>query len=172
MPDPLQTLLLAVFPALVIVAGLKDATSFTIPNWISAAAVAAFFPAALASGAPLEALGANLAVGVVALLAGMAMFAAGWIGGGDAKLFAASGLWLGWPAASPFLLVTALAGGAMAAVLLNLRGDWLRARLPAGPAWVERLRRPGENVPYGVAIAVGALFAFPQSTLMRAVQGG
>lgn len=168
----LQTLSLIAFPALLIVAALKDATSFTIPNWISLAAVAAFFPAALAAGVSLESVGLSLAVGAAALVAGMGMFAAGWIGGGDAKLFAAAGLWLGWPAVSPFLLVTALAGGAMAVILLNLRGDWLRARLPAGPAWVERLRQPGENVPYGVAIAIGALFAFPQSTLIQAVQGG
>ena len=46
------------------------------------------------------------------------MFALGWIGGGDAKLFAACMLWLGWPASAPFVIWTALAGGGLAVALL------------------------------------------------------
>jgi prepilin peptidase CpaA len=42
----------------------------------------------------------------------------------------------------------------------------LRPYVPAGPAWFARLAEPGQNVPYGVAIAVGALVAFPLSTLV------
>jgi prepilin peptidase CpaA len=37
----------------------------------------------------------------------------------------------------------------------------------SGPAWFTRLAEPKENVPYGVAIAVGALAAFPGSVLMQ-----
>lgn len=167
--DLATSLMLCVLPALVIIAGLKDATSFTIPNWISLAAVAAFLPAALMVGAPMGSIGFNLAIGAVALIAGMGMFAMGWIGGGDAKLFAACALWLGWPALATFLLVTALAGGGLAVFLLNVRADWLRAVMPAGPVWVERLRKEGGDVPYGVAIAIGALVAFPGSTLVQAL---
>ncbi len=108
-----QFALLLVFPALVVVAALKDVTSYTIPNWISLALIVAFVPVALICGASLPTLGICLAAGVAALLAGMGMFAAGWIGGGDAKLFAAATLWLGWPAALPFMLVTGMAGGAL-----------------------------------------------------------
>lgn len=161
----LQTVLIAVFPAMVIVAALKDITSFTIPNWISAALILAFFPAAFAAGLPLSLIGLHLAVGLGCLVAGMGMFAVGWIGGGDAKLFAAAGLWLGLQAIAPFVLVTALAGGLLAVFLLNLRADWVRNLLPTGPGWVERLREPKGNAPYGVAIAFGALFAFPQAAL-------
>jgi prepilin peptidase CpaA len=164
-----SALLLLILPALVIIAAMKDATSFTIPNWISAAAALAFLPAALAVGAPWQNIAANLAFGVAALLVGMGMFAMRWIGGGDAKLLAACALWLGWLAAPMFLLVTALAGGVLAVGLLNLRSEWLRALIPAGPSWVERLRAEGGDVPYGVAIAVGALAAFPGSTLMHAL---
>jgi prepilin peptidase CpaA len=163
--------LLLILPALVIVAGLKDATSFTIPNWISAAAALAFLPVAFAVGAPMGAIGANLGLGALALVVGMGMFAVRWIGGGDAKLFAACALWLGWSAAPVFLLVTAVAGGALAVGLLNLRADWMRALIPAGPGWVERLRAQDGDVPYGVAIAIGALAAFPGSMLMRAATG-
>lgn len=156
-------LLAAVFPALVIVAGLMDVTSFRIPNWISLALAAVFLPAAFAAGMEPGVIGLHLAVGAGALVAGMVMFALRWIGGGDAKLFAAAGLWLGMQAFPAFIAVTALAGGALALFLLSLRHDYMRALIPAGPPWVERLRQPKGDAPYGVAIAAGALFAFPLS---------
>ena len=165
MPHAVQTLLLLIFPLLVIAGALKDLTSFTIPNAISLALAAAFPVAALALGLPLSAIAVSVGVGVVALVLGMGMFAAGWIGGGDAKLFAAAALWLGLPAALSYVLFTCMAGGALAIGLLGLRSQKVRAVMPAGPAWFTRLAEPGENVPYGVAIAVGALAAFPVSLL-------
>ena len=164
-----QSLLSAIFPALVIVAALKDATSFTIPNWISLALVAAFAPVALACGVALSTIGLAFGVGAVALLAGMAMFAFGWIGGGDAKLLAASALWLGWPAVLPFIVITALCGGALALALLGLRSMWLRPLTVRGPAWVERLATPGAAAPYGVAICAGALATFPDGVVAQAI---
>ncbi|HEX3701193.1 MAG TPA: prepilin peptidase [Phenylobacterium sp.] len=167
----LQAALAIVFPALVLVAALRDVTSYTIPNWISLALVAGFAPAALALGLPLPALGLHVGLGAAGLALGMGMFAAGWIGGGDAKLFAAAALWLGWPAVATFGVVTAMAGGGLAVGLLALRSSALRAYVVTGPAWVCRLAEPGENVPYGLAIAVGALAAFPASPFMKALTG-
>ena len=166
-----QAVLLLVFPVLVIVAALRDVTSFTIPNWISLALIGAFFPAALLLGVGLPQIGLHVGAGVAALVAGMVMFALRWIGGGDAKLFAAAGLWLGWSAAVPYLVYTALAGGALALFLISLRSMWLRAYVVNGPAWVGRLATPGESAPYGVAIAVGAMAAFPASALLSAWGG-
>jgi prepilin peptidase CpaA len=169
--NTLQAALLTLFPALVIIAALTDATSFTIPNRISILLLAAYLPAALLLGRPLTDMGVDAAVGVVALLAGMAMFAAGWIGGGDAKLLAACALWLGLRGAPTFLLATALAGGGLAVLLLNARSASMRCYFAAAPAWLCRLVTPGGSVPYGVAIAAGALAAFPQSTLVAAFHG-
>lgn len=163
----LQILPLLVFPALVITGALRDLTTYTIPNWLSVALVAAFPVAALAMGMPFPTVGFHLAIGVAALIVGMVMFALRWIGGGDAKLFAAAALWLGWPALMTYLAVTGLAGGALAVGLLGLRSPLLRGYVLNGPAWFVRLAEPDENVPYGVAIAVGALVAFPASTLMQ-----
>jgi prepilin peptidase CpaA len=153
------------FPALVLVAAAKDALSFTIPNWIPLSLMVLFPAVALASGAPLTTLGLNLAVGAAALAAGMVMFALRWVGGGDAKLFAAVALWLGWPALTTFLFGAAMAGGGLALALLTLRSASLRPLVLMGPSWVNRLAEPGEGVPYGVAIAVGAFAAFPASPL-------
>ena len=156
------------FPLLVLWAALKDATTFTIPNRVTLALAAAFAPAALAAGLGPAAWGVSLACGAATLAVGVGLFALGWVGGGDAKLFAACGLWVGLSAAAPFLLWTALAGGALAAALLlgrNLAG-WYPG---AGPAWLRRLLTRGEGVPYGVAIAIGALAAFPASPVVQAV---
>jgi len=167
----IQAALPTLFPVLVIIAALTDVTSFTIPNRISVILVLAFFPAALALGRPLGEIGVDAAVCFAALLAGMGMFAAGWIGGGDAKLLAAAALWLGLPAMPVFLLVTALAGGALAMLLMNARSPWVQPYLSGAPAWLTRLATPGADVPYGVAIATGALAAFPQCALMHAFRG-
>lgn len=167
----IQISLLMIFPALAIVAALKDVTSYTIPNWISLALIAAFFPTALVSGATWPAIGLCLAIGVGGLLLGMGMFAAGWIGGGDAKLFAASALWIGWPAAVPFMLATGLAGGALTFGILALRSGWLEPVLAGGPAWLRKLGAQGGDIPYGVAIAAGALATFPQGALASAILG-
>jgi prepilin peptidase CpaA len=165
----LLAIVLTVFPALVIVAALMDLTSYTIPNRISLGLVAAFAPACLLAGLPLTTVGICLAVGAAALVAGMVMFALGWIGGGDAKLFAAAALWLGFAPMPTFLLVTALCGGGLAVLLLNARSALVRPLLAGAPPWLDRLTTPGASVPYGVAIAAGALAAFPQCGLAHAL---
>ena len=164
-----QTLFAALFPALTIVAALKDVTSFTIPNWISLALLAAFAPVALLCGVSLHDGAMSLAIGLGGLVVGMGMFAMGWIGGGDAKLLSACALWLGFPAVLPFLLLTALCGGGLALALLALRSVWLRPLAIQGPAWVGRLATPGAAAPYGLAICAGALAAFPDGVVSKAI---
>jgi len=167
----LQAALLLVFPALVIVGALRDLTSYTIPNWVSGLLILGFVPAALSLGLPLPTIGLHLGVAVAALVIGMAMFALNWIGGGDAKLFAASALWLGWPGSLEFVVITGLAGGVLTFALLGLRSPMIRPYMLSGPGWINRLAEPKGDLPYGVAIAVGALVAFPGSPLMRAWPG-
>ena len=163
---PGSALLLAVFPAGVIAAALKDATSYTIPNWISAALVLAFLPVALLLHLPWSAVGICALSALAALLCGMGFFALGWCGGGDAKLLAACALWLGWPGMLVFLLATGVAGGALAGGLMAARRGAIGSLIAAGPGWLGRLFQPDGDLPYGLAIAVGALAAFPSSALM------
>ncbi|MCC7266812.1 MAG: prepilin peptidase [Caulobacteraceae bacterium] len=172
MPHLLQLVLILAFPALMIVAALRDCSTFTIPNWISLALLGLFPLAAFAVGLPLPAIGLALLLGVGGLLVGMGMFAAGWIGGGDAKILAAATPWLGLAALGPFLVVTAVAGGGLAVFLLFMRSGQISPLLAQGPTWLARLATRGENVPYGVAIAVGALSAFPASDIAQRVLVG
>ena len=168
MPGLVALAVACTFPVLVIWAALRDATTMTIPNRLTLLTAAAFAPAALLAGLTPAAWVLAFATGAAALVVGVAMFALGWVGGGDAKLFAACGLWLGATAAAPFLLWTALAGGALASALLL--GRRAAEMAPGyGPLWVQRLLSKDQGVPYGVAIAAGALVAFPQSPVATAL---
>lgn len=163
--------LLGVMPVLVIVAGLHDLTTMKIPNWISGLLILGFFPTALLLGLPLSAVGASVGLAVAALLVGAGMFALKWLGGGDAKLLAAVTLWLGLSGVLPFLLFTAMAGGGLCLLLLLARAR-LQVYAVNGPIWITRLLAPKGDVPYGVAIAMGALLAYPSSPLVQAFAGG
>ncbi|WP_269515386.1 A24 family peptidase [Brevundimonas subvibrioides] len=169
--DNLTLLLLSVLPALVIVAGLSDLTTMKIPNWISGLLILGFFPSAFAVGLSPTEVGVNVAVAVGALLAGMGLFAGRIIGGGDAKLMAATCLWLGLGGAGMFLLYTGLFGGLLCMVLIAARKSLI---LPAGatPGWVATLMAPKGDLPYGVAICAGALAAFPSSPLLLMFAAG
>lgn len=159
--------LLVIMPALTIVAGLRDLTTMIIPNWISAAIVVGFFPAALAVGLPWMEMLTHFGVAFVALLVGMAMFALRWIGGGDAKLMAATTLWLGLMSSLYFVLWTALFGGLFALALILSRKH-AQPFLAWAPRWLARLMEPKGDIPYGVAIAIGALVAYPASPMVAA----
>jgi prepilin peptidase CpaA len=162
-PDLIKPLAIGVFASLVIAAAVKDVISYTIPNWMSGALALAFVPAALALHQSLGAIGLSLAFGAAALVLGAGMFALRWIGGGDAKLMAASTLWLGLAGPkglAPFAVYTALAGGLLAIIMVGLRSTQLQPLANVAPSWAKRLVTPGEAIPYGAAIAAGALAAF------------
>ena len=158
--------LAAAFAGLVLLGAIRDLVSYTIPNWISLAVVALFPVAALCAGMPVTTIGLHLGIGVAVLVAAMAMFALRWIGGGDAKLFAAAALWMGWPEVVDFVLLTAISGGVLAAALMSMRTTALRPMVLLGPPWLVKLSEPGGAAPYGVAIAVGALATLPHSPLL------
>ena len=161
---------LSVLPVLMIVAGLHDLTTMKIPNWISLALLAAFFPAALLVGLPGGEIAIHVGVGIAALLVGMALFALNWIGGGDAKILAAGCLWMGTTGSLMFVLYSAVVGGLFCMVLITVRK--IAPSYPGVPAWATRLLEPKGDVPYGVALAGGALLAFPNSPLATAFVGG
>lgn len=169
--DTVTLLLLSILPCLVIIAGLRDLTTMKIPNWISGALILCFFPAAFVVGlAPMVVL-MHVGIAFAALLAGMALFATRVIGGGDAKLMAASCLWLGLSGSGVFLLWTGVAGGVFCLALIAARAQ-LQSHTAGAPAWVANLMEPRGDIPYGVAIAIGALFAFPSSILLMTFASG
>jgi prepilin peptidase CpaA len=153
-----------VFVSAQIYAGCRDFVTYTIPNRISLALLAAFPVFALASGIEPAQIGVHLAVGGIVLVAAFGLFALGWLGGGDAKLVAATALWFGGDVLI-YLFAAALAGGALSLAVLSVRNMPLPA-LVAHP-WLERVMDPKAGIPYGVALAAGAVYTLPHSGLWR-----
>jgi len=161
-----ELLVIFVLPALLALAAGWDLASYTIPNAVPLALIAAFAGFALASGMAVPALGLHLAAGMVGLVAGFALFAFGFVGGGDAKLFAAVALWLGFGDFGSYALVATVFGGGLALLLLGLRKLPLPAPLSSLP-WLLRLHDSRSGIPYGVALAAGALAVLPHSEVFR-----
>ncbi len=164
----LELPLLVVFPIAMAFAGLMDLLTMKIPNRISAALLGAFLVLAPLSGLSLEAFGMHLAAFAIVLAVSIGMFAFNLVGGGDAKLLSVAALWVGFDHLLPFLLYVSIAGGALSALVLAYR--WQPA-LPAGPEWAQRLHREGGGIPYGLAIAAGALWVYPQTHWFQAFSG-
>jgi prepilin peptidase CpaA len=159
---------MTVFPLLMIVAGAGDALSMRIPNWLTVLIALIFFPMALITEMPLAMFAIHLVVGLAMFAAGFVLFSLGLFGGGDAKLLAAAGLWLGWPNLMSFLVLTAFAGGALAVAV----GLWSALNMTSelnGGSIFRRFGAIKPNVPYGYAFAIGAIMAFSQSWWMPAV---
>ncbi len=97
------------------------------------------------------------AAGLATMFAvGLALFAAGWMGGGDIKLMVATAAWTGLKGLPEFLVGVTLAGGVLAIGLLAGRAAFARSGAPAermpGPL------KPGAPLPYAIAIAGGAFW--------------
>ncbi len=158
--------ILIAFSLLMVSAAVSDAMNYRIPNWLTALIALLFPAAALATGMPVEQMLWHLVAGLVVLCLGFALSAAGMFGGGDAKLMAAAALWLGWPQELRFLVYTALAGGILA--IGYLAWSLLQMLIEIGGRaenvpLIRRLMTLRPNLPYGVALAVGACATLPST---------
>jgi prepilin peptidase CpaA len=102
------------------------------------------------------------------LTIGFTCFSFGWIGGGDAKLAAATALWFGFDYLLDYLVYASLFGGALTLFLIQFRLLPLPAML-ARHQWIMRLHEKGGGVPYGIALAASALTVYPQTDWMNAI---
>ena len=160
----LDMAVLAIFPGLMLFAAVSDLLTMTIPNRVSLILVAGFFALALVMRLPPNVMAWHAAAGVFVLAAGFLMFNFGWIGGGDAKLAAATSLWLGFGALASYGVLAAVFGGLLTLGVLALR----RLALPAGLSsmgWLARLHDEKSGVPYGIALALAGLVVYPESAI-------
>jgi prepilin peptidase CpaA len=158
----LDVAVLTVMPGAVALAAALDLFTMKIPNRLSAVMVLAFLPLALLAGlAPSELLD-HAGAGLIGLMLGVLLFIPGWFGGGDAKLLAAIALWIGLDSLLPYVLYTALAGGVIASFFSLVRSVPLPHAL-LGQTWALRLHNPNSGIPYGLALAAGALVVYPQT---------
>lgn len=160
----IELTLLVVFPLLMALAASSDLLTMTIPNKLALTLVAGFAAMAAMAGLSLDAVLMHAAAGGLMLVVTFAMFAFGWIGGGDAKLAAATALWLGFGVLLDYLLIAAVAGGFMTLGLLAMRQMPL-PRFAIRWGWLTHLHDHRTGVPYGIALAGAALAVYPQSEL-------
>jgi prepilin peptidase CpaA len=165
------------FFAAVLFAAGSDAISFRIPNAASLILVLLYPLHVLVSPVPVDWFW-GLVVGLGMFGGGLALFAVRLFGGGDVKFFAAIALWAGPKLLLPLLAVMAIAGGVLAVAVLTLH--FVRRYGPSGavgllmhfrtmPArLISGQARPADlvpptgvsppRVPYGIAIAAGAIY--------------
>jgi prepilin peptidase CpaA len=188
----IEPVLLTLVGATIIAGAVYDAATLTIPNWISLVLIALFPALAYSAGLSWPEAGVHVVVGFAALAAGIGLFAAGLIGGGDAKLFAAISLYVGAAKFGAFIFAVAVAGGVLAFVLLALRycsvffsapterfeqttarGEETStgAAIAAALAQLDRFKHlaaRGAGIPYGIAIAAGGLIVLPATRFFMA----
>jgi prepilin peptidase CpaA len=153
-----------IFCAGMLAAAASDLLSRRIPNWLNVSIFCGGLLAQAAGGGP-AALGQGLAGAGVGLAMLLPLFYFRWIGGGDVKLVAAAGAWLG-PTLSFYATLFGLAGGGALAVLLlvrggaplradvatNLKNAALSMSLPDAPR-----RQRGQLIPMAVALGAAAI---------------
>jgi prepilin peptidase CpaA len=141
-----------IFAAGMIYATVTDLRHRRIRNWLVTALAICWAPMAIAAGLTVGQMAGSMLASVLVFAAGLGIFSAGWLGGGDVKLAAVAVLWLGAGQAVSFLFLTALLGAALSLVVLAAR--WLRPFAADGRTGAEASAR---EVPYGPALALAAI---------------
>jgi len=113
----------------------------------------------------LAAIGWHVAAAGLVLVFAFVFFWRGWIGGGDAKLVTATALWFGFEHLLDFMIYAALLGGVLTVIMLQFRKLPLPGVLARQP-WIQRLHEKGGGVPYGIALAAGAMLVYPHTGWM------
>jgi prepilin peptidase CpaA len=159
---------LLLFPALMAFAAASDLFTMTISNRVSLALAAGFLVLATLSGMELHDILSHVGAGATVLAVAFVCFAMGWVGGGDAKVAASAALWFGFGHLLNYLVYASLFGGALTLLLLQFR-QWPLPYAFAGQAWLLKLHAKESGIPYGIALAIGALTIYPETEWIRAV---
>lgn len=137
--------LLIVLGCALVAAAIEDALRLRISNATSLVVMIGAIVAAIVEG-PSWALWQNGVAFAAILALGTFAFSGGWLGGGDVKLFAATALWFDLKSTIWLLALVFLAGGVLAICYFLSR-----------PFRGVKGTKKGGRIPYGIAIAVGAL---------------
>ena len=137
-------LLAGLFAMLLGIAAIQDVFTLRIANLLCVAVLVVAAVALIVH--PGQHWWQHLLSFAIMLGVGVSLFSLGWMGGGDAKLMAAAALAFDLAGLIRLSLFVVLAGGLIALLSIALRMMLPRRRATAR-----------EGIPYGVAIAVGAI---------------
>lgn len=147
--------------SLLMLAARSDWRNLTIPNEYSLALIGLFvlgaiLPNALFPGVKLVPglIGGGIVFGLTMILYSLKA-----MGGGDTKLAGAAGLLIGVGHIALFLLVMTLTGGLLGlyAFMTRKYPEKLLPSVPDRGSWLDALKQGQNKVPYGIAIATGAI---------------
>lgn len=152
-----DNVIITVFLGLLALAAYFDVREYRIPNRLSLF-IAALYPVhVVASAQPVDWAG-GLVVAAIALAVLLALYAFRAVGGGDVKLMTVTAMWAGPAVMADFLVITTLAGGLLALLMISSA----RFGFAVGLEGIGRQGTKGmllkEALPYGVAIAAGGFF--------------
>jgi prepilin peptidase CpaA len=162
-----EAAIFVIFPLCLAFAAFSDLFTMTIPNRISAILLGAFVIVAPFAGLSPTLIGMHLFAGLVVFGACFTLFAFNIMGGGDAKLLTASAVWFGFNSSLiEFVTYVSIFGGVLTLAILVMRKQEDTILIYGLP--VPQLLLTATKVPYGIAIGLGAFFAYPSSPLMQA----
>jgi prepilin peptidase CpaA len=161
----IEAVQLLLFPSAMAFAASSDLLTMTISNRVSLLLAGGFLVLALMTGMSATLIVMHVGAALMVLTITFVMFARGWIGGGDAKLAAATALWLGFDQLLTYFLWASLFGGALTLLIIKFRLMPL-PRFLVGKQWAERLHQLDGGVPYGIALAAAALVVYPETAWM------
>ncbi|MCH4541180.1 MULTISPECIES: A24 family peptidase [Brucella/Ochrobactrum group] len=153
----------AIFALAMVTAMITDLMSMTIRNRVSISLTLGFILLAPLCGISLSDYGWHLAVGGIALIVTFSLFCLRAMGGGDAKLIAATALWFG-PNTSlmDYLVMVSILGGVLTLTIILYR-TIPRPLLADRYAFMGTLARKDIGIPYGIALGAAGLWTFPLS---------
>lgn len=157
---------LVAFPLAMAYAAMSDLLTMRISNRLVLLMVAGFVAVAIIMNMSIQEFGAHVAAGLLVLVVTFTLFAFGWIGGGDAKLAAATTLWLGFATTLPYLVYAALLGGLLTFFILALR-RWPLPTALMNVTWIDRLHDKKSGVPYGIALAAAGLLTYSDTSVYQ-----
>lgn len=154
----------ALFLSALVFAAQRDLRTRTIPDRLVAALFLLWLLAAPLAGLAPRDMALGVGAAAMVFFGTVALYAMGWMGGGDSKLLTVSALWLGAEQVVPFLMATMLAGAGLALGMLALK------ILPRPAQGAARLRGLAQaELPYALAIGLGAVCILPRTLWMGAL---
>lgn len=153
---------IVVFVSVNIAAAISDFTAMKIRNELIVVLLISYVVIAPLAGFSVETMLQSALIALCIFVVSSILFVFGWVGGGDAKFATVTSLWLGSYLAQTYLMNTAIFGLVLTIAIIIARNSKFVtfARYPI----CARILTKGEGVPYGVALALGALQTLPQSS--------
>ncbi len=160
-----EALILVVFPFCMAYAAISDMITMTIANRVSLLLVAVFIVAAPLAGMPMATIGMHLLAGLLVLGVTFALFAFGTMGGGDAKLLAATAVWMGLGMSlAEYVVIGSICGGVLTLLIIVYRNSPI-SDVTGNFVLLRKFSDRRVGIPYGIALGLAGLVVFPTSPM-------